>query len=507
MTSFPNQRKRNNHNRLETIKTVIYLTVAIFTALWFNISLYAIILFGEAFMEKERSSFTGRIGFVLAAAGSAVGLGNLWRFPYLAAKYGGGIFLLVYIILAVTFGFALMVTEIAIGRKTGLSCIGAYGKLNKRFGFLGWLSALVPVIITPYYCVIGGWVVKYFFEFVSGHGKDIAADSANFFSNFIGMQGGIADNPTLWFLIFVLLTAAVVIFGVEKGIEKVSKVMMPILVVLCVVIAVFVLTIDGAVAGLKYYLLPDFSKFSSATVLGALGQLFYSMSLAMGIMITYGSYMKKDNNIEKSVRQIEIFDTGVALLAGLIIVPSVVAFNGGTADGINAGPGLMFITLPQVFNAMGSIGGVVGTLFFLLVFFAAITSSISLMETVVSMVRDKLHMSRVLATVIVTVGTVLIGLLSVLGYGPLANFKILGMQMLDFFDFISNSVLMPIVAFLTCILIGHVMSTKVIADEVGLSGKFIGEKLHRVMVRWIAPILLVVILVAQVLSTFGIITI
>ena len=458
-------------------------------------------------MEKKRSSFTGRVGFVLAAAGSAVGLGNLWRFPYLAAKYGGGIFLLVYIILAITFGFTLMVTEIAIGRKTGLSCISAYKKLDKRFGFMGWLSALVPVIITPYYCVIGGWVIRYFAEFVSGHGKDLATSSADFFSDFIGMKGGIVDNPMLWFIIFVALTSAVVIFGVEKGIEKVSKVMMPVLVILCVVIAVFALTIDGALAGLKYYLLPDFSKFSSATVLGALGQLFYSMSLAMGIMITYGSYMKKEDNIEKSVRQIEIFDTGIALLAGLIIIPSVVAFNGGSADGINAGPGLMFITLPQVFNAMGSIGGVVGTLFFLLVFFAAITSSISLMETVVSMVRDKFHWNRVVTTVVVTLGTVAIGSLSVLGYGPLANFKIFGMQMLDFFDFISNSVLMPIVAFLTCILIGHVVGTKVIADEVGLSAKFTGEKLHRVMIKWVAPILLVVILVAQVLSAFGIITI
>lgn len=458
-------------------------------------------------MDKKRSSFTGRVGFVLAAAGSAVGLGNLWRFPYLAAKYGGGIFLLVYIILAITFGFALMVTEIAIGRKTGLSCIGAYKKLDKRFGFLGWLSALVPVIITPYYCVIGGWVIRYFAEFISGHSKDIAANSADFFTNFIGMQGGIADNPMIWFVIFVVLTSAVVIFGVEKGIEKVSKVMMPLLVILCVVIAVFALTIDGALAGLKYYLLPDFSKFSSATVLGALGQLFYSMSLAMGIMITYGSYMKKEDNIEKSVRQIEIFDTGIALLAGLIIIPSVVAFNGGSADGINAGPGLMFITLPQVFNAMGPIGGVVGTLFFLLVFFAAITSSISLMETVVSMVRDKFHWRRIPTTIAVTIGIIALGSLSVFGYGPLANFKILGMQMLDFFDFISNSVLMPIVAFLTCILVGHVVGTKVIAGEVGLSAKFTGEKLHRVMIKWVAPILLVVILIAQVLSAFGVITI
>ncbi len=458
------------------------------------------------FMTKERSSFTDRIGFVLAAAGSAVGLGNLWRFPYLAAKYGGGIFLLVYIILAVTFGFALMVTEIAIGRKTGLSCIEAYKKLDKRFGFLGWLAAVVPVIIVPYYCVIGGWVIKYFAEFISGNGAAVAADSENFFSSFIGMQGGISDNPMLWFVIFVVLTAAVVIFGVEKGIEKVSKVMMPVLVILCIVVAGFSLATPGALAGLKYYLLPDFSNFSSSTVLGALGQLFYSMSLAMGIMITYGSYMKKEDNIEKSVRQIEIFDTGIALLAGLMIIPAVVAFNGGDPSKINAGPGLMFITLPRVFESM-PFGGFVGTLFFILVFFAALTSSISLMETVVSMVQDKLHWGRKVTTVVVTVGVLAIGALSVYGYGPLSNFTIFGMQMLDFFDFISNSVLMPIVAFLTCILIGHMVGTKVIAEEVGLNGKFVGEKLHRVMIRWIAPIFLIAILAAQVLGAFGILTI
>ena len=458
------------------------------------------------FMSKERSSFTGRIGFVLAAAGSAVGLGNLWRFPYLAAKYGGGIFLLVYIILAVTFGFALMVTEIAIGRKTGLSCIEAYKKLDKRFGFLGWLAAVVPVIIVPYYCVIGGWVIKYFAEFVSGNGAAVAADSENFFSSFIGIQGGISDNPMLWFVIFVVLTAAVVIFGVEKGIEKVSKVMMPVLVILCIVVAGFALATPGALSGLKYYLLPDFSKFSSSTLLGALGQLFYSMSLAMGIMITYGSYMKKEDSIEKSVRQIEIFDTGIALLAGLMIIPAVVAFNGGDPSKINAGPGLMFITLPRVFESM-PFGGFVGTLFFILVFFAALTSSISLMETVVSMVQDKLHWGRKVSTVVVTVGILAIGSLSVYGYGPLSNFTIFGMQMLDFFDFISNSVLMPIVAFLTCILVGHIVGTKVIAEEVGLNGKFVGEKLHRVMIRWIAPIFLVAILAAQILSAFGILTI
>ena len=464
--------------------------------------------------EKSRSTFSGNIGFVLAAAGSAVGLGNIWRFPYLAAKDGGGLFLLVYLILVLTFGFALLTTEIAIGRKTGQGPLTAYGLINPKGKFIGVLACIVPAIILPYYCTIGGWVLKYFTLFITGSGKNAVADG--YFTGFITGQWA----PIIFGVVYLLITAAVVIGGVNKGIERFSKVLMPILVVLIFAIGIFSLTLNykdasgaarSGLEGLKIYVVPDFKGLTMQKLVtvfvDALGQLFYSMSLAMGIMITYGSYMKKEDNIEKSVRQIEIFDTGIALLAGLIIIPSVVAFNGGSADGINAGPGLMFITLPQVFNAMGSIGGVVGTLFFLLVFFAAITSSISLMETVVSMVRDKFHWNRIVATVVVTLCTVAIGSLSVLGYGPLANFKIFGMQMLDFFDFISNSVLMPIVAFLTCILIGHVVGTKVIADEVGLSAKFTGEKLHRVMIKWVAPILLVVILVAQVLSAFGIITI
>ena len=314
---------------------------------------------GEKNMKHGRSSFSNRLGFVLAAAGSAVGLGNIWRFPYLAAKYGGGIFLLVYLILAVTFGFSLMITEIAKGRKTGLSCIEAYQKLSRKFSFLGWLAALVPVIIAPYYCVIGGWVIKYFFEFLRGHAALTAQET--FFSQFISVaEGGILGNPLLWFAVFVLLTAAVVLFGVEKGIEKASRVMMPLLVVLSVVVAVYSLTLPGAVEGLKYYLLPDFKDFSTTTVLAAMGQLFYSMSLAMGIMITYGSYMKKEEHLEKSVGQIEVFDTAIAFIAGLMIIPAVFAFSGG-AD-INAGPGLMFVTLPRVFGSMTG-GNVIGMVF------------------------------------------------------------------------------------------------------------------------------------------------
>ena len=451
-------------------------------------------------MEKNRSSFSGRIGFVLAAAGSAVGLGNIWRFPYLAAKYGGGIFLLIYVILAVTFGFSLMIAEIALGRKTGLSAVGAYRALNKKYSFIGNLTSLVPMIILPYYCVIGGWVIKYFAAFLSGQGTAAAGDT--YFSSFTAQTA----QPIVWFLIYVAATAVVVLLGVEKGVEKVSKILMPILVVLSIVVCVYTICMPGAMEGVKYYLLPDFSKFSSTTVLAALGQLFYSMSLAMGIMITYGSYMKKDADLEKSVGQIELFDTGIAFMAGLMIVPAVFVFSGGDQAQLSAGPSLMFITLPKVFNSM-PMGGVIGSAFFLLVLFAALTSSIYLMETVVSILQDKFHWNRRMTCLIVFIGMVLIGIPSSLGFGAWDFIKPLGMSILDFFDFISNSVLMPIVAFLTCIFVGYVIKTKVVVDEVKISSKFKREKLFNVMIKYVAPIFIVAILVSSVLNAFGIITI
>ncbi|MBR6408572.1 MAG: sodium-dependent transporter [Clostridia bacterium] len=451
-------------------------------------------------MNTKRSSFTGKVGFVLAAAGSAVGLGNIWRFPYLAAKYGGGIFLLIYIILAITFGFALMVGEISLGRKTGLSAIGAFEKLNKKFKFLGYLVALVPIIIFPYYSVIGGWVTKYLVAFASGEAQAAAGD--DYFGNFISNP----TEPVIWFLVFIAVTAAVVFLGVEKGIERVSKIMMPILVVLTVFIAVYVLFLPGALDGLLYYVTPDFSKFSVNTVLGALGQLFYSMSLAMGIMITYGSYMKKSVNVESSVRQIEIFDTGIAFLAGLMIIPAVFSFSGGDEAALKAGPGLMFGMLPKVFQSIPG-GAIIGAVFFLLVLFAALTSAISLMEAIVSILRDKFKMGRKLACVIVLIGSILLGLLSTLGYSLWSGVKIIDMQFLDFFDFISNSVLMPIVAFLTCVFIGFIIKPKAIIDEVEETSKFKGKGLFSVVIKYVAPILIVAILVSSVLNAFGIISI
>ena len=455
-------------------------------------------------MEQQttkRSSFTGKIGFVLAAAGSAVGLGNIWRFPYLAAKYGGGIFLLVYIALAVTFGFVLMMAEIAIGRKTGKSAIGAFAALDKRFTFVGWLTALVPAIILPYYSVIGGWVMKYIFGFVTGDGANMATDT--YFSDYIGNVG----EPILWFGVFILITAIVVFFGVEKGIEKVSKVMMPILIVFILFIVIYTLcTLDGALDGVLYYVTPDFSKFSVMTIVAALGQLFYSMSLAMGIMITFGSYMKKDISIEKSIHQIEIFDTGIAFLSGLMIVPAVFAFSGGDEAALGKGPSLMFVTLPKIFETMPG-GDIIGALFFIMVFFAAITSSISLMETIVSIVMDKAKISRRISCIIVFAGVILLGLPSTLGYSVWSEVKILGFQFLDFFDFISNSIIMPVIAFITCIFVGYFIKPKTIIEEAELAKKPFTSKLFTVMIRYIAPVCIIAILVSSILDATGILKI
>ena len=446
--------------------------------------------------DEKRSNFTGKLGFVLAAAGSAVGLGNIWRFPYLAAKYGGGIFLLVYILLALTFGFALMTAEITLGRKTGLSAIGAFRALNKKYEFAGYLAAAVPAIILPYYSVIGGWVMKYMWAFMSDDAKNTVND--NYFSGFISG----AAQPVVWFLLFIGITALVVLFGVEKGIEKVSKVMMPVLVILSVFIAGYSVTAPGAFDGVKYYFLPDFSKFSVITVIAAMGQLFYSMSLAMGIMITYGSYMKKDVNLESSVKQIEIFDTAIAFLAGLMIIPAVFAFSGGSPESLGKGPSLMFVTMPKVFESMPG-GTLIGAAFFVLVLFAALTSSISLMETVVSIVCDKSKLGRTSACIIVLAASVVIGLPSSLGYGVWGGVKIIGMQFLDFFDFISNSIMMPIVAFLTCIFVGYVIKPQSIIDEVELSSPFKRKKLFEVVIKYIAPIFIVLIFISSILDAFG----
>ena len=411
--------------------------------------------------NKSRSSFSGKIGYVLAAAGASVGLGNIWRFPYLAAKYGGGIFLLIYILLALTFGYSMIVAESAIGRMTRKSPVGAFQSFGKSkwLSAGGWINAIIPILIVPYYSVIGGWVIKYLIEYVKGNSTLLAEDG--YFSGFI--SNGVSTE--LCFAVFCLITVAIIYAGVRNGIERVSKVMMPILIVLSVIIAVYSVTRPGALAGVKYFLVPNLKNFSWMSVVAAMGQMFYSLSIAMGILITFGSYMKKDTSIEDSTRNVEIFDTAIAIMAGLMIIPAVFAFSGGNPDTLQAGPSLMFITIPKVFANMG-FGTVIGILFFLLVLFAALTSSIALTESAVSTFEDELGWGRKKSTVLIGVIMIALGTLSCLGYGPLSSVTILGMQFLDFFDFLTNSVMMPIAAIATCLLVSRVIGVAKIEEEI-----------------------------------------
>lgn len=459
---------------------------------------------------KERSSFSGKLGFVLAAAGSAVGLGNIWRFPYLAAKNGGGLFLLCYIILALTFGFTLLTTEVAIGRKTNQSPRTAYGVIHKGWDKLGILACIVPIIILPYYCAIGGWVLKYMCTFIIGHDKETVADG--YFTGFITSN----VSPIIYAIIFILATSVIVYLGVEGGIERYSKVLMPALFIMIVGIAIYSMTlkneVDGVVTtgldGLKVYLLPDFTGITFSKLLGvildAMGQLFYSISVAMGIMIAYGSYVKKDVNLMSSINQIELFDTLVAFMAGLMIIPAVIVFMG--KDGLSAGPGLIFVSLPKIFNEMGIAGRFLGIVFFITVLFAAITSSVSIMEAIVSSFMDNMGHSRQKASIIAAVYALIVGTIVCLGYNklyfelPLPNGST--GQILDVMDYLSNNIMMPIVAICTCILVGWVVKPEIIINEVTRNGEKFGRKrLYIVMVKFIAPVLLTLLL----LSAFGII--
>ena len=490
-------------------------------------------------MDKKRASWSGQLAFILAAAASAIGLGNLWRFPYLAAQYGGGTFILVYLCLVVSLGFTLMVSEIAIGRKTQQSQLTAYSKLHGAWGIVGLAATIIPILITPYYCVIGGWVLYYLkaYALMAFTGAapmgEAAAQSGTFFTGFISAP----FSPFAYGMVFVLGCAGVIVLGVKNGIERSNLVMMPILFLMAVAISIYVVCTTWGSGGLEYYLKPNFESLSvnghfslamlAKTILGAMGQMFYSLSLAMGIMITYGSYMKRENSIEGSVRRIEIFDTLIALIAGLMIIPVVYMFavktgvtteliakHGGDTvaatkeavhSAMNAGPGLMFITLPKVFATLGTAGTWIGLAFFVLVTFAAATSAISLFEACVASVCDLLHLERKSATFFTTALMLFLATFSALGYGPWGHVKIFGMQFLDFFDFITNSALMPVVAAATCIFIGYVLTPESIVEEVESSGHPMrSKKLYVVMVKYFAPILVIAILVSEVCRAFEI---
>ncbi len=470
----------------------------------------------------NRAKWSGQLAFILAAAASAIGLGNLWRFPYLAAKYGGGIFLVIYFALVVTLGFTLMLTEIAIGRKTHQSQLTAFSRLHRGWGIVGVLGTIIPILIVPYYCVIGGWVIYYFktycemaFTGASLMGE-AAVNSGDFFSAFISAPFA----PFQYATIFILACAVVILLGVKNGIEKSNLVMMPILFLMAIAISIYVMCMPGSWEGIRYYLVPNLESLRTAdgqfscsllakTLLGAVGQMFYSLSLAMGIMITYGSYMKKTDSIEKSVRRIEICDTFIAFIAGLMIIPVVYLFAVKTGtpvkEAMNAGPGLMFITLPKVFASLGAAGAWIGMAFFLLVVFAAATSAISLYEACVAAFCDLLKWGRKKTTLLTGVLILFLASFSAFGYGRWADIKIYGMQFLDFFDFITNSALMPFVAALTCIFVGWILKPRTIVDECELEGHALkAKRFYSFMVRYLAPALMIALLISEICRALGI---
>ena len=441
----------------------------------------------------ERHLFSNRMGFILATAGAAVGLGNIWRFPYLAAEYGGGIFLLIYLLLVVTLGFTIMITEIAVGRSTGCGVLGAFAKISRKWRFIGYLSLMVPCIILPYYSVIGGWVMKYGFEFITGGGAGIASNAEGFFAAF---TGSIA-SPIFWSVLFILITAVIMLFGVKKGIERTSRVLMPVLFVMLIGLAIYCICMPGGLDGLAYYLYPDFSKFSFEAVVAAMGQLFYSLTLGFGVMITYGSYLAKKENLEKSVHIIEIFDTGVAVLAGLLIVPAAFVFSGGSPESLGAGPGLMFEALPQVFETFPG-GDIVGAIFFICVFFAALTSAICMYEVPVAALMEKFNIKRPAAVGIVTVFSIVVAVFVCLGYNVLDFVAIAGYNIFGMLDFFANSLLLPVVAILTCLLIGWIVKPKVVIDEIEDGGHvFKMKKIYLFVLKYFAPVAITLILLSN----------
>jgi len=448
--------------------------------------------------KSARDTFTGSFGYVMATAASAVGLGNIWRFPYLAAKYGGGIFLIIYLVLVVTFGHAMLMSETALGRMTRKSAVGAFqsfgSNLPLRFG--GWINAIVPMLIAPYYCFIGGWIVKYLYEYLAGNTASLAEN--NYFTSFITTF----SSTEICFIVFTALTFLIVLMGVGNGVEKASKILMPLLVLLAIVIAVYSMTRPGAMEGVRYFFIPNFRKLSLMTLVAAMGQMFFSLSIAMGILYTYGSYLKKDGDIVKTSRLVETFDSGVSILAGLMIIPAIFAFLGGSEENIRSGPSLMFITIPKILESMG-LGQIPGIIFFFMVLFAALTSSISLMESGVSTFMDQAGWSRSRSCVVMGIIMLLLGTASALGYDAWSSVQPLGMSILDFFDFLTNSIMMPLAALFTCVLIIKYAGIRSVVEEIRISSPFKGEKTYIVTIKYLAPIILIIILISSVAATFG----
>ncbi|MBR1777015.1 MAG: sodium-dependent transporter [Alphaproteobacteria bacterium] len=429
--------------------------------------------------ETTRASWGSKIGVMLAAAGSAVGLGNLWRFPFCTAQNGGGTFLLIYLICSFTIGLALVFAEAALGMKTKSDPTGAFGWISPRLKFIGGLCVFTSAIILPYYSVVGGWILAYIVKVFS------LSSIVNFETAFSDFSSS-PVQPLIFFYIYLLGSAAVVYFGIQNGIEKFSKIMMPMLFILLLILMGRVLMLDKAWEGIKFFFAPDFSKLTGETLMNAMGQVFFSISVGMGIYITYGSYVKENTvTVSQLMWPVIFLDVLISLLAGLTVFPAVFSFN----VPINAGPALIFITLPQIFASI-PFGQFFGLIFFIILLGAAATSSISLLEVVVTCLCDQIKMTRQKAVICFTSVCLIIGTLVSLSFGRLSGFKIGGKILFDQFDFLASNVLLPLGGFLTCVAIGWILGPEklVVFQNRAL------QKSFEFCIKWLAPASILLIL-------------
>lgn len=444
-------------------------------------------------MTSERGSFSGKLGFVLTAAGAAIGLGCLWRFPNLVAQYGGGIFIITYVILLAALGVPLFIVEVAIGRKTQTGVLGAFGKLDRRFRFLGYLCLAISMLVQPYYSVLVGHIAKFSYLFVTGQGTTMV--EPGFYNEYIATT----VDPIIWITIFILISAVVVFFGVQKGLERLCKIILPIEAILLVGLTIYSLTLPGALEGFVYYLTPDFSKFNGEVILAAMGQVFYSLTLGFGIMLTLGSYLTKRVNLVSSAWTTGFFTLFIAFIAGSIIIPvSFISTSGNTAL---LGSGSIFEALPIIFQTL-PLGMIVGSIFFILLTLAAMTANIASLEMMVTAIIDRFGISRLKSVIIMTVYTLVLAIPISLGYGVLDWISIYGMHLLEIFDFISGTILLPISALLICILVGYFTKPHIILDEIKLFSRFKHDKLLISMIKYVCPACIIIILLYGFIGVF-----
>ncbi len=430
-------------------------------------------------MEKDRAQWSSHVSFIIATVGSAVGLGNIWRFPYIMGKNGGAVFLITYLLLIAFICVIPLCCELAIGKLFKTDTVNAFKLINPHFKWFGWLCILTVLLIPCFYFVVGGWILNYIWIFLAHHIPQSFGDYFTSYSAQIFM-------PCFLTLTFLIMTAIFPYRGVNNGIEKANNIMMPIFALMLIVLAIFAIMQPNAVKGLEFMFKPDFSQFNKSMILTALGQALFTLSIGMGALITYGSYMKKDTNIIKSAYTLIFFDTLIAVLAGVMIFPIVFSFGLEPA----AGASLVFISLPEIFSKL-PYPSLFGVIFFILLFFAAITSGISIMETSIASFIENFHISRKKSTIIVSIIIAFISIPATLSFGILKDFKILNRTFFDFLDYATSNILLPINTLIICLIAGWCIKSfyKQVTDNIWL------QRIFNIVLKFIIPLILIPVLI------------